>query len=440
MSEKFIIKSGKSPKGTIKVMGAKNATLPILTATLLTKEPCIVNNLPLIEDVFRMLKILEELGAEISWLEKRKIKIQCKDIDLEKLPREIIGKFRGSILLLGPLLARFGKIQIPPPGGCLIGARPLETHFDALTQLGVKIKYEKDCFFTFKKDDNFKASDQVSFKDNEKLGKEKGLEVIFRELSVTAAENVLMFSSLNPDKTILKITDQDYQTRDLMKVLNKMGAKIEDAGLYAVRMHGKKKLKGFEHTIIADPIETGTFIVLALATQGNIIIEDAELTYLELFLKRLRDFGAKFEILGKDSIRVFPSGTLKIDKIQSLPYPGIHTDLQPELGVLATQTEGPTLIHDPLYEGRLKYLEEINKMGAKIIFCDPHRAIVNGPTPLHGIDIPSPDLRAGAALIIAGLVAEGETTIKNIYQIDRGYESIEKRLQGLGLDIKRVEE
>jgi len=168
------------------------------------------------------------------------------------------------------------------------------------------------------------------------------------------------------------------------------------------------------------------------------LIENAEFSFLELFLKRLRDFGAKIEILGPKTIKVFRSTKLRMDKVQSLPYPGIHTDLQPELGVLATQTKGPTLIHDPLYEGRLKYLEELNKMGADIIFCDPHRAIVNGPTLLKGIEIPSPDIRAGAALIIAGLIAKGKTTINNIYQIDRGYEGIEERLQGLGADIKRI--
>jgi UDP-N-acetylglucosamine 1-carboxyvinyltransferase len=181
-------------------------------------------------------------------------------------------------------------------------------------------------------------------------------------------------------------------------------------------------------------------MVAALATQGKILIKNAETSFLELFLKRLRDFGAKFEILSKNRIKVLPSGRLKMDKIQSLPYPGIPTDLQPELGVLATQAKGPTLIHDPLYEGRLKYLEELNKMGADIIFCDPHRAIVNGPTPLYGTEIPSLDIRSGAALIIAGLAAKGETIINNIYQIDRGYEKIEERLQKLGADIKRVKE
>jgi UDP-N-acetylglucosamine 1-carboxyvinyltransferase len=249
---------------------------------------------------------------------------------------------------------------------------------------------------------------------------------------------VLLAAALCPGKTILKIADQDYQVQELIKVLGKMGVKIAGFGTHTLKISGRKKLKGFKHSVMSDPLEAGTFIVAALATQGEVLVKNAEITFLELFLKRLRDFGAKFEILGKDKIKVLPSNRLKMDKVQSLPYPGIPTDLQPELGVLATQAKGPTLIHDPLYEGRLKYLEELNKMGADIIFCDPHRAIVNGPNSLYGTEIPSLDIRSGAALIIAGLVAKGETTINNIYQIDRGYEKIEERLQKLGADIKRI--
>jgi len=421
MPEKFIIHGGKPLKGTVEIRGAKNSAFPILAATLLTKEPCIIDNIPFIEDVSQMLKILEGLGAEISWLGERKIKIKCGNIDFQKLPLKIVGCFRGSILIIGPLLARFGKIKIPPPGGCLIGARPIDTHLDAFQQLGIKISTGNG-FYSFEK------IKEVS----------KASEVVLREFSVTATENVLLFSANLPKETILKIADQDYQVQELVEVLKKMGAKIEYAGVHSFKISGKKQLKGFKHTIISDPIETGTFIAATLATRGDVLIKKAELSFLDLFLKRLRDFGAKLEIKSKDSIRVLPSLNLKIDKIQSLPYPGIHSDLQPELGVLSTQTKGPTLIHDPLYEGRLKYLEELNKMGADIIFCDPHRAIVNGPTPLFGIEIPSPDLRAGAALVIAGLIAKGETTINNIYQIDRGYEKIEERLQKLGADIKRV--
>ncbi len=449
--EKFIIKGGSALSGEVEIRGSKNAAFPILASTLLTKEPCIVNNLPLIEDIFKMLKILEGLSAKISWLDKRKVRIDCSNINPSKIPFDIVGFFRGSILLLGPLLARFNEIKIPPPGGCVIGARPVDTHLDAFSQLGIKITSDSnrpceekfgqtgDNFYYFKRNKNLKEKFQTVSLFKEKR-KDNLQEVVLREFSVTATENILLFSALSPKKTILKIADQDYQVQELIKVLRKMGAVIKEAGISSLEVAGSKALHGFEHTLISDPIETGTFMVAALATKGEIIIKEAQLSFLDLFLKHLWDFGAKFKILDEKVIKVFPSNKLKIDKVQSLPYPGLHSDLQPELGALATQTEGPTLMHDPLYEGRLKYLEELNKMGADIIFCDPHRAIIYGRTPLTGIEIPSPDLRAGAALMIAGLVAQGKMTINNIYQIDRGYERVEERLQGLGADIRRVRE
>lgn len=420
MAEKFVIQGGKPLKGEVEIRGAKNAAFPILAAALLTKSPCVIDNLPLIEDVFLMIKILEGMGAKISWQGKRKIKISCRNIKPSKIPFDLVGCFRGSILLLGPLLARFGELKIPPPGGCVIGARPVDTHLDAFSQLDIKISARNN-FYHF-----------------ERAGQKETAEVILQEFSVTATENLLLFSALFGGKTTLRIADLDYQVQELIKVLKKMGVKIRKAGAHVLEINGAEKLKGFQHTLISDPIETGTFIVAALATQGEVLIKNTELSFLTLFLKRLGDFGANFEILGPKLIKILPSKKLKIDKIQSLPYPGIHTDLLPELGVLSTQTKGPTLIHDPLYEGRLKYLEELNKMGANIIFGDPHRAIIYGPTQLQGIEIPSPDLRAGAALIIAGLIAKGKTIINNIYQIDRGYERIEERLQQLGANIKRV--
>ena len=439
MPEKFIIKGGKSLNGEVNINGAKNAAFPILAATLLTNNDCIIDNLPLIEDVSKMLKILESLGAEISYLSKRKVKINCQNINPEKIPFDIVSNFRGSILILGPLLARFGKIKIISPGGCLIGARPLDTHFDAFKQLGFKIS-SKGSFYYFEKGPDFLKTDNYFSIPDKKVKEGKKIEIVLKEFSVTATENILLFASLFSQKFILKIADEDYQTQDLIKVLKKMGVKIRRIEAHSFEIVGKKKLNGFTHKIISDPIETGTFIVAALATKGEVLIKDAEIAFLSLFLKKLKDFGANFKVLDKNMIKIFPSKLLKMDKIQSLPYPGIHSDLQPELGVLSTQSKGPTLIHDPLYEGRLKYLEELNKMGADIIFCDPHRAIINGPTPLYGMEIPSLDLRAGAALIIAGLVAKGETIINNIYQVDRGYEKIEERLESLGADIKRIKD
>jgi UDP-N-acetylglucosamine 1-carboxyvinyltransferase len=436
MAQKFIIQGGKPLKGVVGIKGAKNAAFPILAASLLTKETCVIENVPLIEDVFKMVSILKSLGAEVYLEKENTLKIKCENIDPSRIPWDIINCFRGSILILGPLLARFGKIKIPPPGGCLIGARPIDTHLDVFSQLGVKI-YSKGNFYYFEKPEKLFSPYQESVFEK-KGNKNSLLKVILREFSVTATENILLFSSLFLGKIALKIADQDYQVQELCDVLKKMGAEIKERGVHFLEISGKKSLKGFKHRLISDPIETGTFIVAALATKGEVLIKNAELSFLELFLKRLWDFGAQFKITGRDSIKVMPSFKLKMDRIQSMPWPGIHSDLQPELGVLATQAKGPTLIHDPLFEGRLKYLEELNKMGADIIFCDPHRAIVNGPTPLYGIEIPSLDLRAGAALLIAGLVAKGKTIINNVYQIDRGYEKIEERLQKLGADIKRT--
>lgn len=423
MAEKFIIKGGKPLKGEIEVGGSKNAAFPILVASILTKEPCTIGNIPLIEDVFKMIDILKVLGADIQWIGKRKIKIQCKNIDPKKLPHKIVSHFRGSVLLWGALLARFDNFKTKSPGGCIIGARPLDTHFDIFSQMGVDVS-QKRKFYHFKKINTDKL------KDNQ--------EVILDEFSVTATENALLFSSALENKIVLKIADQDYQVQELVKVLNKMGAKIKFLGSHIFEIKGSKNLKGFTHELVADPIEAGTFIIAVLATKGEVLVKNVEMEYLTLFLKKMKNFGANFEFPDGNSVKVLYSPKLIIGKIQSMPYPGIHTDLQPEFGILATQTKGATLIHDPLYEGRLKYLEELNKMGADIIFCDPHRAIINGPTHLHGIELPSLDLRSGAALIIAGLVAQGVTIINNAYQVDRGYEKIEERLQKLGADIKRV--
>lgn len=419
MEEKFIIQGGKPLIGEVEVRGAKNAAFPILTASLLTKETCVIDNIPLIEDVFKMIKILEQMGAKVSWIGKRKIEINSSKVRPSKIPFNLAGCFRGSILLLGGLLARFNKVKILSPGGCIIGARPIDTHLDAFEQAGVRV-FPEGRFYRF-----------------EKRKQDKSLEIVLKEISVTATENMLLFAATNPKKTVIKIADQDYQVQDLIKVLGKMGVEIKCSKIRELEIIGKKRLKGFKHTIMYDPIEAGTFIIATLATKGRVTIKNAELSFLSLFLKRLKDFGANFKIIDSKTIRVLPSKKLKIDKIQSLPYPGIHSDLQPELGVLATQTKGATMIHDPLFDGRLRYLNEINKMGADIIFCDPHRAIVYGPTQLQGIEMPSSDLRAGAAMIIAGLIAKGTTVIHNVYQIDRGYEKIEERLQKLGVDIKR---
>ena len=421
MTEKFVINGGKPLKGEIEVRGAKNAAFPILAATLLTEEECEIANLPLIEDVSRMIEILKSMGSQISWVSERTIKIKNSQIDPTKVREDLICLLRGSVLFFGPLLARFGQIKLPRPGGCIIGARPIDTHLDGFHQLGVNVSKEGDKYLL-----NSSASHAAT--------------IVLDEFSVTATENLMLLASFLPGQTVIKIADSDYQVQELAKFLQQMGVKIKGEGTHEVVVQGTKKFKGVKHELINDPVEAGTFILTAAATKGNVLVKNVETDFLELPLKKLKDFGVPYEIVNHNAVRVSPWQKLKIDKIQSLPYPGIPSDLQSAFGVLATQAQGSTLIHDPLYEGRLKYLEELNKMGAEIYFADPHRAIINGPTQLQGRELNSFDLRGGAALIIAGLIAQGKTIISNIYQVDRGYERIEERLQQLGADIKRVKE
>ncbi|MCX6738157.1 MAG: UDP-N-acetylglucosamine 1-carboxyvinyltransferase [Candidatus Parcubacteria bacterium] len=424
MAEQFIINGGKHLKGTIEARGAKNACFPILAATLLTEKECVIGNIPLIEDVFLLIEILKSLGKEVEWVKKRTLRIRQKSrLDAKKIDQKLISKLRGSVLLLGPLLARCGKVKFAQPGGCVIGARPISTHLDVLSQLGVDIGEEVT-----------EKAEYFSFEFKNKPAD----EIILNEFSVTATENALLFASALPKKTIIKAADCDYSTQELAKFLNKMGAKIKMFGSHNFSVIGKKVLSGAKHKILNDPIEAGTFILMAAATRSDIIVKNVEISYLEFPLKRLRDFGLPIEIIGKNKVRIKPWANFKMEKIQAMPYPGIPTDLLPLFGVLATQTEGTTLLHDPLYDGRLRYLNELNKMGAQIIFADPHRAIINGPTVLRGVTVESPDLRGGASLIVGALIAKGETVINNIYQIDRGYERIEERLQKLGVDIRRV--
>jgi UDP-N-acetylglucosamine 1-carboxyvinyltransferase len=423
--DQFVIQGGKPLQGEISVGGAKNAAFPLICASILTKEDCIIENVPRIEDVFRLLEILEGMGAQVQWLKERTVKINTKNINPKKIDKKRVSRFRGSVLLFGPLLARFGRVTITMPGGDIIGARPIDTHIDAFRQLGIGVKSEKQGY-TLEVPKKFASQ-----------------EIILNEFSVTATENLLLFAALQESKVFIKTADQDYQIQELIKFLKKMGVQIKTSGLHVLEIQGKKTLGGAKEKLIADPIEAGTFVVMAAATKGTVTVKNVEYQYLELFFKKLKDFGVPFKMQKKKKntdITVLPWTSLKIDKIQSFIYPGIHSDLQSALGVLATQAKGSTLLHDPLYEGRLKYLEELNKMGAEIYIADPHRAIVNGPTQLFGSDLGTFDLRGGAAMIIAALIAKGKSTINNIYQVDRGYEHIEERLQKLGADITRVTE
>ncbi len=417
--EYFEIQGGKKLKGEIAVRGSKNAALPILAATILTKKKCVISNLPLIEDIFVMLEILESMGAQVEWLGKRKIAVTCKNINPRKMNSKIVKKIRSSILLLGSLSARFDSFRMYQPGGCKIGARPVGTHFDALEKMGVEIK-------------GFGKIFSVNSK------KRKASPIVLREFSVTATENAMMLAASLPGKTTVKIAAAEPHVQDLGKFLVAMGAKIKGLGTHTLEIKGRKNLFGGSHRIIPDANEAATFLILGVASMSRIRVRGAKEEHLDLVLEKLRQFGADFKI-GKDCIETIPKKKLEaFGKLDARIYPGFPSDVQAPMGVLATQAFGSTLIHDTLFEGRFNYIKELEKMGARASILNPHQASIKGKTRLKGTTITSFDLRAGASMIIAALIAQGKSIIKDIYQVDRGYEKIEKRLQKLGADIKRL--
>ncbi len=418
MSEKFIIQGQKPLNGEIKVRGSKNAAGPILAAILLTDEECIIDNLPLVEDIFNMIEILKSIGVKVDWLTERKITVKADSLNPEKMDFERIPKTRISVLLFGALLPRVKHFKIPNPGGDRIGLRPISLHLKALKKLGARISRTNDFY-------------QV---DCENL---EGKEIILEEFSVTATETLMLAASLTAGKTVIKGAACEPHVQDLGKMLKNMGAKIEGAGTHIIKIEGVKRLNGTSHNIIFDPVEAGTLIIAGAVTPGEVQVKNVNSNHLDLFLTKLQKIGVNFK-KGKDFITVSHSPNLKATKVQALPYPGFPTDLLPIVIPLLTTSKGKSLIHDPLYENRFNYVHELRKMGADVEIVDPHRAFVFGPTPLSGLTIESWDIRAGACLIVAGLMAQGKTTIENIFQIDRGYEKIEERLQKLGADIKRV--
>lgn len=417
--EYFEITGGKKLAGTIDVRGSKNATTPILAATVLTKEECVISNIPLIEDMYRMLEILQSMNVMVKWEGERTVRICAKDLDSEKIDLQIVKKLRSSILLLGSLSARCDKFKIAHPGGCTIGARPVGTHFDALEKMGVSVVQDENCYIV-------DASNK------------KASKVVLREFSVTATENAMMLAAALPEKTIIKIAAAEPHVEDLGNFLISMGAKISGLGTHTLEIIGSENLGGAMHEVIPDANEAATFLIMGVATKSPITVNHARQDNLDIVLERLRQFGADFKI-EEDSITVIPNEKLKaIEKIDTRTYPGVPSDVQQPLGVLATQAEGYTMIFDTIFEGRFNYLSELEKMGAKAKVLNPHQAIISGPVKLKGSSIKSFDLRAGASLIIAALCAKGTSTIEEIYQVDRGYEKIEERLALLGADIKRV--
>ena len=420
MSTKFIIQGGKPLNGVVEVSGYKNSAGACLAASLLTDEEVVLDNLPKVEDIFKMIDILKSMGAEIDWLDEKRIKIRAgANLNPEKMDFDKVSQTRISVLLIGGLLSRFKNFKISHPGGDKIGLRPIKTHLEALKNLGAKVKNEGSFYFF----------------ETEIL---KGREIVLKEFSVTATENLMLAAVKASGKTIIKGAAAEPQVQDLGFLLQKMGARIAGIGTHTLLIIGVDKFKGTFHEIVPDPLEAGTFIAAGAITPGTIEVRKMNPEHLDIFLDKLKEIGADVEI-GKDFVKVGNlCQNLRSARVQALPYPGFQTDLLPVIVPVLIKAKGKSLIHDPLYENRFNYVQELRKMGADIEVVDPHRTFVYGPASLRGVRIESWDIRAGASLIIAALLAEGQTTIKGIYQIDRGYEKIDEKLQKLGADIKRV--
>jgi UDP-N-acetylglucosamine 1-carboxyvinyltransferase len=415
---KLIIRGGKKLSGAVDVAGMKNAATPILAATLLATKRCVIKNIPDIADVRVMLKILESLGQKIDY-KNHTATISPGKIHLGGLEAGLVQKLRSSILIMGPLLARLGRADLPEPGGCIIGKRPIDTHLIAFQKMGATIK----C-----------SGKHLSLA----CKKLHGREVILPEFSVTATENVMMAAALAEGTTTIKLAALEPHVEDLADFLKKLGAKIHFKTPHTIVIEGVKNLGGAEHTLIPDSIEVGTFAVAAVITGGKITMRGVRHDHLDAVYSLLERIGAKLEIKGSN-LTVSAGKNMSAFKLQAMPYPGFPTDLQAPFGLLATQCAGMSMIQDPLYEGRFSYVGELTKMGADATVCDPHRVIFAGPTKLQGTTIKGLDLRAGATLVLAGLAASGTTTVEGVENLDRGYERFDERLRALGADIKRAE-
>jgi UDP-N-acetylglucosamine 1-carboxyvinyltransferase len=425
MSE-YLIDGGVPLNGTIRVSGNKNAALPCIAAALLTDEPVVLRNIPEIEDVRVMLDVFTALGGEVESPQPNVRRLHLRDIKSSEIPGEQAKKIRASILFAGPLLARTGKVILPPPGGDVIGRRRLDTHFLVLTELGSKVKIGDSFTFTAKS--------------------LTGADIFLDEASVTATENAIMAAVLADGKTILTNAASEPHVQDLCRMLAEMGAKIEGIGSNILTITGVEKLNGCDFEIGADFMEVGSFIGLAAATGGDLHIEGArasdmrpaKIAFGKLGIVWAHE-GTIIHVPKNQSMAVNHDLGGMIPKIDDAPWPGFPPDLISITIVVATQIKGTVLIHEKMYESRMFFVDKLIGMGARIVLCDPHRAVISGPAKLHGSELISPDVRAGMAMLIAALCAEGKSVIRNVYQIERGYENLTERLASLGAQITRSE-
>ncbi|PIR93014.1 UDP-N-acetylglucosamine 1-carboxyvinyltransferase [Candidatus Falkowbacteria bacterium CG10_big_fil_rev_8_21_14_0_10_43_10] len=418
----FIINGGKKLKGEIKIAGNKNAMLPVFAACLLTKEKCIIKNVPDIADGQAMLEILMSIGVKVERINAHAYSLQADKIKTTDLNPELTKKLRGCITLMGALTARFKKMSMQHPGGCLIGKRPLDVHLQVMEAFGANIKVG-----------NSQDNTPIYNITNKNC---KGANLFLEEQSVTATGNAIIMAVLAPGKTRLENAASEPHVRDLIIFLNKMGAKIKGAGTNTLEIAGVTNLRGASHFLVCDNVEAISFACLAAATKSHLKLTGIIPDDLKMSLVTFNKMGIRYK-LEKNTLELFPSAISAVEKIQDGLWPALPTDAISPFIVLATQASGTTLIHQWMFEGRLFFIDKLIRMGAKIVLCDPHRALVAGPTKLRAKSVESPDIRAGIALLIAGLIARGTTTIDNIYQIERGYENIAERLRAVGADIQK---
>jgi len=422
--DSFVIEGGRPLSGRVRAAGNKNGALPILAACLLTDEPVVLTNVPRIRDVETMLGLLSHLGADVEWTGANDVRIHAQNVGYE-VDEDLASQIRSSFLLAGPLLARLGRASVPPPGGDIIGRRRLDPHIHAFAELGAAFEHGERY---------------------ELLGTLKGAHIHLDEASVMATENAVMAASLAPGETMIANAASEPHVQDLCRFLVSLGAKIDGIGSNVLHVTGVERLFGGSYPIGPEHIEVGSFIGMAAVTGGDITIDGIVPDDLWPVLPVLRRLGIEVE-LGDDWVRVPPNQELvvvddlggAIPKIEDGPWPAFPADLTSIAVVVATQTKGTVLIFEKMFESRLFFVDKLVSMGARIILCDPHRVVVTGRSPLYGQRMSSPDIRAGMAMVLAALCAEGTSVIGDAYQIDKGYERIEERLRSIGASIERVE-
>lgn len=419
--DKFLIRGGRALKGRVEISGAKNSALPCLAAALLTDETVILHNVPYVKDLITQRRLLEDLGATVLTPELRTHKITARNIATFEAPYELVKTMRASVLALGPLLARFGQARVSMPGGCAIGTRPIDLHLKAFEQLGAVIELE--------------SGDVVA---RAPKGRLVGADVDFEKVTVTGTENVMMASSLASGRTIIRNAACEPEIEDLAELMNRMGARIKGAGTETIEIDGVDGMSGAEHTIIPDRIETGTFIVAAAITDGEVEITRCDPTHLRAAIEKLGEAGVEIDELNQSTLSVRRSVSgLKAKDVTTEPHPLFPTDMQAQYMALMTQAEGDSVIRETIFENRFMHASELIRMGANISIHG-NEATVHGPTPLSGARVLASDLRASASLVLAALCANGETLIDRVYHIDRGYETIVRKLRALGADIERI--